>query len=202
MRYSASALRERLEVLELAAVEGGWNWAPARETWAGVEVSDKSNLFSKVGVGARDATLVLRKQPITLHNAVRWRGEHLFLTSIVEGRPGWLDVRAARVEMTRCRAASVRNGMGVGNRPVRNVRDMGDFPGVLTEKYMGYRLGETHAETERTLVLVTPKPVSLEAGDLVTLLDGPMAGEVWNITAAHRLDLYKNEYEINRKEDV
>ena len=43
----------------------------------------KTNLFSKVGIGARDAAVIVRRQPLTLHHALRWGDTHLFLTSIV-----------------------------------------------------------------------------------------------------------------------
>ena len=47
----------------------------------------KANLFSAVGIGARGAELILRRQELTLHNALVWGGRHLFLTAIrPEGR--------------------------------------------------------------------------------------------------------------------
>ena len=36
MIHGASDLRERVEVLELAAVEGGWVWRSVRMSWAQV----------------------------------------------------------------------------------------------------------------------------------------------------------------------
>ena len=53
---------------------GVWEWVALRRAWGQVEQTAKTNLFSKVGVGARDAAIVLRRQAITLHNALRWRG--------------------------------------------------------------------------------------------------------------------------------
>ena len=76
MIYGAGDLKERVEVLELAAVEGGWAWESVRRTWAEAELTDRTNLFSKVGIGARDVRLVLRRQSLTLHNALRWKGRH------------------------------------------------------------------------------------------------------------------------------
>lgn len=184
MEYGASNLRERVAVLELQSTEGGWDWAPVRKTWAGVEVTGKSNLFSKVGVGARDAALALRKQPLTLHNAIRWRGEHLFLTSIVENKPGWLDVRAARVEAVMCRAEVQWEPPG------------GTFPAVLTEKYLRHEQLEPMALNTLTYVLVTPKPVVLSHGGLVEA-----DGRTFEVLVGHTLDPYKNEYEITRREE-
>ena len=75
------------------------------------------------------------------------------------------------------------------------------FPGVLTEKYVGYEREDTYAKTKRTLVLVTPKVVTIGEGDLVTVTQGP-AQAVYNVQARHVLDEYKNEYEMTFSGDV
>lgn len=185
MDYGASDLRERVEVLELAETEAGWAWTPARETWAGVEVTDKTNLFSKVGIGARDVALVLRKQGLTLGHALRWRGWHLFLTSLTEARRGWLDGRAALVDPVECQ----------GDVHLETPGKV--FPGVLTEKYIRFEQGEPMAQNVLAYVLVTPKPVELVRGGLVAV-----RGELYAVRAAHILDPFKNEYEIMRKKDL
>ena len=94
----AGKLDQYLEVLELRETSAGvWEWVTIRRAWAQVEQTDKTNLFSKVGVGARDAAIVLRTQPLTLHNALRWKGQHLFLSSITQRDRNHLDVAAALV---------------------------------------------------------------------------------------------------------
>ena len=94
----AGRLSERLEVLELQETSTGvWAWATVRRAWAQVEQTTKTNLFSKVGVGARDAAVVLRRQSLTLRQALRWKGRHLFLTAITDRDRGHLDVAAALV---------------------------------------------------------------------------------------------------------
>ena len=185
MHYNASALRERVEVLDLAAVAGGWAWVCVRRTWAGAELKYGTNLFSKVGIGARDVRLVLRRQSLTLHNALRWKGQHLFLTSIAEDIPGWLDVQAALVEPAACRG-NVHRGE---NGPT--------FPGVLVEKYLRHEQDHPMATTTVCYVLVTPKAVELAPGGLVDV-----AGEPYVVQIAHTLDSWKNEYEIWRKRDL
>lgn len=201
MRYSASALRERVEVLKLQAVEGGWAWAPVRQTWAGVEVTDKTNLFSKVGIGARDARLALRRQDLTLHNALRWKGQHLFLTSLAECQPGWLEGKAALVEPVECLAVRTEDAVGKGGKPIRRETMRLAFPSMLTEKYSGYAREETHAEIRMTYVLVTPKAVCLEMGDVVTVKGGNAPGSYY-VTVPHMLDDFKNEYEAAWKGDA
>lgn len=51
----AGKLDQPLEVLELRETSAGvWEWSAIRRAWGQVEQTAKTNLFSKVGVGARD----------------------------------------------------------------------------------------------------------------------------------------------------
>lgn len=90
---SAGDLKDRLEVLELKQNEtGDWVWTTCRKTWAQVMPDiKKRDLFSSVGIGARAASVILRRQSLTMGNALRWNGQHLFLTAILPGQNrGWL----------------------------------------------------------------------------------------------------------------
>lgn len=200
--YTVDVLRDRVEVLELLPTAEGWTWGAVRKTWAKVELTGKTNLFSKVGLGARDAAVTVRRQDLTLGHALRHRGQHLFLTGVVEPERGWYDLTAAVVELTPCVGRPVKNELGPGNRPVRVELPPVTFPGVVTEKYLGHRRdGDgTHDVVTRTLVLVTPKPVELTEGALVDL--GGREPGTYAVTVAHRLDPWKNEYEITRMADV
>lgn len=177
----AGALRERSAVLELRETEEGWAWAQARRTWMSAEAGTGRNLFSAVGVGARDYSLVLRRQRLTLHNAIAWRGRHLFLTSITPRGRGHLEVHAALVPTADvvCRRTGRR------------------FPAVLTEKWSGYQREDSHGETNMGFVFVTPKAVTLRVGDLLT-----SGGRVYAVETAHELDEYKNEYEAAWRGDA
>lgn len=198
----AGKLDQHLEVLELRETSAGlWEWVAIRRAWGQVEQTAKTNLFSKVGVGARDAAIVLRTQLLTLHNALRWRGQHLFLTSITHRDRNHLDVAAALVEPVTCTAQGYTTKMGEGNRPQKVETDPVTFPGVLTEKYVKYEQEDTFAKSRRGLVLVTAKPIRLREGDLVTVQAGPAAA-VYNVQACHVLDAYKNEYEMEFSRDV
>lgn len=183
MHYNASSLRERVQVLACRHTEAvGWSWELEGKAWAQVEVSGKRNLFSSVGLGAKSAALVLRDRPLTLHNAILWRGQHLLLTGIEVKKQGWLDVTAAQVEITQCRAEP----------PTGEA-----FPGVLTEKHITHQQLEPMATNAICYVLVTPKAVVLRPGKLVEV-----AGTVYHILLRHELDPYKNEYEIMRTVDL
>ena len=198
----AGKLDQPLEVLELRETSAGvWEWVTIRRAWAKVEQTDKTNLFSKVGVGARDAAIVLRTQPLTLHNALRWKGQHLFLADITKRDRNHLYVGAALVEPVTCTAQGYTTKVGEGNRPQKVERDPVTFPGVLTEKYVKYEKEDTFAKSRRGLVLVTAKPIRLREGDLVTVQAGPAAA-VYNVQACHVLDAYKNEYEMEFSRDV
>lgn len=198
----AGSLSERLELLELRqTAEQTWEWVPIRRIWAKVEQTTKTNLFSKVGVGARDAAVVIRRQSLTLHQALRWKGQHIFLTSITKRDRMHLDLQGALVSVVTCKGQGYTTTVGPGNRPVKQPGPERTFPGVLTEKYVRYETEDSYAKAKRLLVLVTPKAVELLEGDLVTVTEGPAAA-VYNVQTCHVLDEYKNEYEIMYSRDI
>lgn len=182
----AGRLDQPLDVLELReTAEGVWEWVTLRRAWAQVEQTAKTNLFSKVGVGARDAAIVIRRQSLTLHQALRWKGQHLFLTSVTERDRNHLDAQAALVTVD---AVTLRaDGMAAGMT----------FPGVLTEKYARHGQEWPMSVNELGLVLVTPKAVTLRPGCLVEA-----RGSAWEVLVPHELDEYKNEYEIGKRADL
>ncbi|QUO37563.1 hypothetical protein KFE19_14485 [Dysosmobacter sp. Marseille-Q4140] len=198
----AGDLSERLELLELEETQADtWEWVSRGRLWAQVEVDGGKNLFSSVGIGARNAKLVLRTRPLSLCQALRWRGQHLFLTGITKLDRMHLNVQAALVNVVTCLATRTEDTVGAAGRPVAAETMRISFPGILTEKYARYEREETHAENDTSYVLVVPKEISLQAGDLVTVQDGP-AKAVYAVTICHVLDQFKNEYEIARRGDV
>lgn len=184
----AGRLSERLEVLELRETEPGvWTWEAMRKTWAQVELDagQRKNLFSSVGIGARNASLVLRRQEFTLHNALRWKGHHLFLTAILPRGRGHLDVTAALVRPETVQLVLDGEGQGV------------TFPGILTEKYLAHSQEWPMSVNDLELVLVVPKAITLRPGRLVECL-----GAAWEVLVPHELDEFKNEYEIGRRAEL
>lgn len=198
----AGRLNQHLEVLELRETAAGvWEWVPVRRAWAQVEQTTKTNLFSKVGVGARDAAIVIRRQALTLHNALRWRGQHLFLTAITQRDRNHLDVAAALVDTVEVLCQRYTTVLAADNRPEKKPLPELIFPGVVTERYVRYAPEETYAKAQWGLVLVTPKVIQLEEGDLVTIRTGPAAA-LYNVQTRHVLDGHKNEYEIAWSRDI
>ena len=193
---SAGRLDRLVRVLELRQTPEGWAWAERRKAWAMVEGESGRSLFSSIGLGARAYKLTLRRQGLTLHNAILWEGRHLFLTQIDPLGRGHLEVRSAAVQVTQCVAGPGHPAQGK------------QFPGVVTEKYIRHEQGEPYATNAVCYVLVTPKAVELTPGYLVrasvpVALPLPPDGlEEYHVLTAHTLDEYKNEYEIMRTRDI
>lgn len=199
----SSALREKIEVLTLVQDDetGNMAWAPIRKRWASVKIDLQRSLFSAIGVGTQGATVIIRPDPcLTLQQAIRWNGKFLHLTSItLNAERDRQEIKAAICQSVALTAKPQdRTGRDALNRPVAIPQAAFTFPGILTERY--YRSEEDEIFRRSTLerVLVTPKAVMLRAGDLVQL------GGTAPYTVLQRMDLeaYKNEYVIERREDI
>ena len=177
----AGKLSERIELLRLVKGENEYRWELLRRSWASVELQQRRNNFSAHGIGAAGAELVLRRQELTLLDAIRWRGQHLFLTGIAPRGRNHLTVAAALVEVRACR--DPESGLA--------------FPGVVTEKYLGHRQEEPMAVNPMRHILITHPAIDLKPGRLVEV-----DGESWPITMSHRLDLWKAEYELEREVEL
>lgn len=202
----AGSLDQRLTLLSLQETSPNtFAWVETGKVWANVTQDGSKNYFSSVGLGARNAKIIMRRSPIDMAQALRWGSQHLFLTSITQrDRMHW-DVAAALVDVVTCAMdrTTTQVDKANGNRPIKVQAPTVTFPGVLTEKYQRsqYDREDTHAKATSTYILVTPKAVVLEEGDLVTVKEGP-AKAVYNVQGSHVLDRYKNEYEIVWSRDV
>jgi len=166
-------------------------WQESGHIWVKAEPQSKTNLFSKVGLGQKSIRFTMRKHNLTLHDAIRWQGKHCFLTDIKEIDRMYLEVTAALIDPVSCIAFHTAQILDDLNRPAfKNIR-IASFPGFLTEKYLGFEQKEVHAETQTTYVLVTPKAIVLQSGDLVQVGE-----DFYTVKIIHVLDEYKNEYEI------
>lgn len=177
----AGKLDERVEVLELSEIQGMYTWEVERLTWAQATLTARRNNFSTHGIGAAGVTFLLRRQEITLGHALRYRGHHCFITAVLPADAGHLAVEAALVETTE--ATYPETGI--------------TFPGVITEKYVRFEQPgppEVYNANEYTHILVTPKAIDLTPGKSVLI-----GGAEWPIRIAHKLDAWKNEYEIWRE---
>lgn len=178
-------------ILELSQQGDTYEWQESGRIWAKSEPQSKTNLFSKVGLGKKSIKFTMRKRPLTLHDAIRWQGKHCFLTDIREVDRMYLEVTAALIDPVPCIAFHTGNTLDAMNRPTFQDTRIAAFPGFLTEKYLGFEQKEVHAETQTTYVLVTPKAIVLQSGDVVQI-----GTDSYTVRIIHTLDEYKNEYEI------
>lgn len=192
-------LNERISVLELNQNGNSYDWQETSSLWAKVEQLNEINIFSKTGLGAKSIKFTIRRhKELTLHNAFAWRGKHCFLTNINDIDRAYYEVTAALVEPVTCTV--MREGepkLNELNRPVYGEPIIITFPGCLTEKYMGHVQNEPMTTKEIRYVLVTPKPIKLNCGELVTI-----DNLTYYVLITHELDEYKNEYEIMYKGDI
>lgn len=85
---------------------------------------------------------------------------------------------------------------GALNRPVRTEKEIGSFPGCVTEKYLGSSPEDSHMESEKRLIVVAPKAALYREGDRFEIW-----GESYRVEVVHKLENWKNEYEVRREED-
>lgn len=171
---------------------------PVGSLWVREECRSKTNLFSKVGMGAKSVLFSLGSAPgLTLHHALRLGGRHCFLTEITRISPVLWEIGGALIEPSLWEARRLRLELDGNKRPVALPPEPVAFPACLTEKYLGYKQEKPMAVEEQTMVLVTPKPVLLSVNDLVT-----GGGRTYEVRVCHLLDEFKNEYEICRRKDV
>ena len=178
---TSNGMGTRVEVLGLQKNGLTYDWEPTTVIWAKAALTNKRNNFSVHGIGAAGVTFIIRRHPLTLDRAVRWNGQHCFITSILPIDYGHLSVEAALVEVSQC------EDRYTGTR----------FPAIMTEKYLAHQQLDPMAINTLRHVLVTPKCIQLEPGKLVEV-----DGVSWPIQVAHLLDPHKNEYELERTVDL
>lgn len=200
----AGELRERIEVLRLDPLPegGGYEWTLDRKTWAKAVKTGKRALYAANGKSGEEYAFTLRRQPLTLHEAIRWQGRFYLLYDLTQPDRGHIDARCAAVWPVTCTVQRERvSTANPLNRPQTVPQAVVTFPAVLTEKYVKAEQPMPQTTIETTLLLVTPKPVELATGEVVTVGTGEGALS-YCVQIGHRLDTYRNEYEIVRTEDA
>lgn len=189
---NALGMQDRLDVLELRfyAEERRYRYDVLRKTWAAPALSEKTNVFSKVGTGARDVVFTMRhSEDIAPGRILRWRRgdltEYCFVTAVTPLDRNYDSVHAARVQLCDCLAEANHDPQGAR------------FPAILTEKYVGHEQLDPLALNVTTYVLVCQKEITLKRGSIVEV-----DGTPYHVLLGHFLDAYKNEYEIQRTEDL
>lgn len=199
----ATCLRDKIDVLQLVKDErsGDFSWQKHHSCRAMVEIDSHRNLFSVAGVGARGAKVTVRaREDISLRHAIIWNGEFLHLSAIepVKTRDR-TEIRAAIcLPVTLTAKPQDRTGRDELNRPVAIKQAEFRFPGVLAEMYHRNESDEVYRTTTQRRVLVTPKEISLRVGDLVQYEEE----SAYTVRQVMDLEAHKNEYIIERQEDV
>ncbi|MEA5085098.1 MAG: hypothetical protein VB018_13270 [Lachnospiraceae bacterium] len=189
---------ERVKLLQLVKEDNVYQWQAVQGVWAEFKADGGKNLFSANGIGARNATFILRRfNGITLFNAFKYNGKHYFLTLIENLDRMYRKVTAAEIEPTICSYTPKVYSKDEYNRPTEIEGEEIIFPACITEKFVGYTQTAVTAKTEVTFVFVTPKEIVLFVGDEIVA-----DGKTYQIEKVHLLDEYKNEYEATVKGDV
>lgn len=189
---NARAMREQLDVLQLTKDEAAnrYDYTVARRTYAQAAVSEKTNVFSRVGIGARDVVFTMRHSPdLQPGRLLLWQHpvgcEYCYVSAVTPKDRHFDTVHAARVQLAACTAEANHTPRGA------------EFQAVLTEKYVGHEQLDPLAINVTTYVLVCPPEVKLKRGSIVEVNGAPYV-----VLLGHYLDVYKTEYEIQRTEDL
>ncbi len=190
--FNAGEISEKTRVLSLVKDNEAYRFNRGPIVMARVEYTDRVNIFSKVGIGAKTIKFHTRKPNITLFNALEWKDKHYFISDIKEHNRAYLEITTAQIEPRECKYIKNTTIKDELNRPKSSLETVLTFPGYLIEKYLGYQQLAPQAQNDMTFVLVTPKVIKLEVGDLIKIGE-----KTYNVRIVHDLVEYKNEYEIN-----
>ena len=195
----AGKLSSSIELLEIEDTPDGCRWTCSAVIWAKAEKKNARVIYSLIGRGA-DITVLftIRRRDISRHNAIIWQGQHHFICDVAEDGRGHLKITTVPIDAHDCIAKITgKPTRNERNNPVPGTVSEHSFPACVTEKFIGYTEPDPNAVNTVTLVLITPKRVTLDAGTVVTVTGGE-----YHITKCHTLDNYENEYEIIRREDL
>lgn len=202
MPVSLNELKERITILDLCSDGKNFAWKERMEygkLWAKVEYPSQKNIFSSIGQSAKSIKFTVRKRnDITPHNAIQYQDKHCFVADIKDLNRAYMEILAALIEPHTC--VVERTGeptLDELSRPVYDEPERITFPGYLTEKYQSYTQKEPMATLTKQYVLVVPKPVKLNPGEIVIIDKDP-----YIVVIPHELDEYQNEYEITAEGDV
>lgn len=184
------SMMDRISVLRLTIPEserGGYAYSELKKLSCDAELTNKQNIFSKIGVGARDVKFKIRHNGyLELDDRILWRDLHCFITSIIPIDRLYDEVDCAIVPISQCKL--IEHGEPDGPT----------FPGILTEQYVRYQEPADPYSTQVVgYALITPKQIMIAAGSLVEICD-----TAYHVQTVHALDPHKNEYGIVKVSDL
>jgi len=197
---NAGEFGQQVEILELVELEpDNYSWQAVKKLWAKTEHQTARTIFTINTVMQRSTKFTIWALPeLTLHHAifVSDGNTHYYLADINKDTPGIYVLTALTVVPITCIAERTKTVTGDYNRPEVVKLPPVVFPGVLAEKYIRQTQEEPMSYTEARHILVTPKVITLDIGELVHIV-----GKPHEIVVFHGLDPYRNEYEILRRSD-
>lgn len=195
-------LKERLIIQSLVQNGNLYTWIGSDNSklWTKKEVEDKKCVYSSLGQAADLTTrfIIRYNKNITKHNSIIHNGNHYVIASILDigNKHCYLEVKTAQVTPIMCELRRYSGQLDVLNRPIKEPSTVMTFPAYVTEKHIKYN-AEYYANVAEMYILITPKIVQPNLGDLVVINNIK-----YNIQAAHLMDVYRNEYEIAVNKEV
>lgn len=195
---------KRVSILEFIKNDNSYIWVEKCKLWADILIDGKKNLFSQVGIGARNAIFVItHNDSITMFDAIKYQNKHYLITQIDDLEKKYKKITAAEALLANCKFQGVEYTKDKYNRPIAQELPCISFEACFTEKYVGYTETPVSANTETILVAITPKIIDLNVGDAIEVLDeSTVKNGFYIVQKVHKLDEYKNEYEVLLKDDV
>lgn len=194
---NAGEMKDKITILEITHTGSAYAFTQTVQTWAKVQRLKTDNLFSSAGIGAKTIKFITRKRDISLANAILWQEKHCFLTDIVKLDENYDEITAVLIEPVTCVERKMDyTALDALNRPVKAETSV-TFPGFLIRKNFESTQENPMTVLKFTYILITPKAVALEIGELITI-----GGQNYTVEIAYTLDEYKNEYEITQKSEA
>jgi hypothetical protein len=193
---NAGDLNRLVNVLEFReAHKNTFVWVVQNRLWAKIEHQTVRGIFASKAVMARTVKITIRPdRGLTLHHAlagVTGEKEHYFLTDINRDTKDIYVLSAVIVEPVQCAVHRTTTTKGANNQPQIQKHAPITFPGYLAEKWLRQTQEEPMSYSEARFVLVTPKSITIDVGELVEI-----CGKQYAVVIPHMLDPYRNEFEV------
>lgn len=191
-------LNSRIEILGYEFQGNKYFWEAEKSVWANVTEDQKINIFSNVAKSGFSTVFTVRTQGVTPGRAIMWQDRHYIIAGIREIDKLYTEISTVCLPVYDCTRyiPDPDTASDEYNRlQTLSIPDF-QFQGCIAEKYLGNEISQPHTIDETQYVLLTPKAVVLNRGELVLIGE-----DFYIVEICHMLDTVKNEYEISRRGD-
>ena len=175
--------KERIKRLRLQETPEDVRWEEEGRFWALSVRENGRAIFAEYGKASESRRFICRTGGLREDDLLVRNGETWWITSIEAERPGFSEVRAAKVQIASCQSDPEAQGR--------------TFEAAVAERFVQHTEPVMHSENIQTMAVIVPKCVRLIPGHLVTV-----NGVVYEVLTAHELGPRQNEYEVARTEDL